>query len=215
MIDQRINVRGKSITTFIVYEITRALLGKEPGEVLEVVADQDEAIRSDITSWAEATGHELLEVVAAEGFDRYLIRKSDEQPNGRSMAVVVSDPGLEELLSPLGFALAGALEGGEVYIFFQGPAVRVLTKRFTPHLKGRWRAMFSPLARRGLEKAGHVSPHEKLRELHFLGAKFYVCAPSMARFKVAKGDLAFPEVQVVEYLTFVDVMAHTDVQLYP
>ncbi|MDH3471166.1 MAG: DsrE family protein [Acidimicrobiia bacterium] len=215
MIDQTINVRGKTITTFIVYEINRALSDKEPGEVLEVVAEQDNAIRSDITSWAEATGHQLIEIVEADGFDRFLIRKSDVTPSGKSMALIVSDPGLEELLSPLGFALAGALEGENVYIYFQGPAVRVLERRFTPHLKGWWRRMFSPFARRGLERAGHVSPHEKLRELQGLGAKFYACAPSMDRFRVAKTDLAFPDVKVVEYLTFVDVMAGTDVQLYP
>jgi len=215
MIDQRINVRGKTITTFIVYEITRALLDKEPGEVLEVVADQDNAIRADITSWAAATGHQLAELVEADGFDRYLIRKSDVRPSGKSMALIVSDPGLEELLSPLGFALAGALEGGDVYLYFQGPAVRVLDRRFTPHLTGWWRRMFSPFARRGLEQAGHVSPHEKLRELQGLGAKFYACAPSMDRFRVARFDLAFPDVQVVEYLTFAKVMAGADIQLYP
>jgi hypothetical protein len=42
--------------------------------------------------------------------------------------VVVSDPGLEELLSSLGFALAAPLEGAQVSLYFQGLAVRALAK---------------------------------------------------------------------------------------
>lgn len=212
---RRVNVRGKSITTFIAFEAARALAELESGEVLELVADSNDAIRGDLSAWCRATGHHLDDVVTEDGVDRLLIRKAAEARAGGKMAFVVSDAGLEELLSPLGFALAGALEGSDVHLYFQGPAVRVLGSRFTPHLKGWWRRAFSPFARRGMEKAGHIHPHAKLRQLKELGAHLYACYPSMQRFKVSRDDLLFPDVEVVEYLTFIDVMAEADVQIYP
>ena len=39
---------------------------------------------------------------------------------GKKVAMVISNSGLEELLSPLGFALGAALEGMEVHMYFQG-----------------------------------------------------------------------------------------------
>ena len=46
--------------------------------------------------------------------------------------MVISNPDLEELLSPLGFALAAALEGIEVRLYVQGPAVRILGRGARP-----------------------------------------------------------------------------------
>jgi predicted peroxiredoxin len=126
---------------------------------------------------------------------------------------VISNAGLEELLSPLAFVLAAALEGTDVSIYFQGPAVKVVTKRFTPRLHGLNRP-FSRFARRGLNKIGHVSPHEKLAELRRLGAHLYVCGPSMQHFKVREDDLIFDDIVVAAYLTFVAVMLRADVHLF-
>jgi predicted peroxiredoxin len=53
------------------------------------------------------------------------IKKTDKK-----LAMVISDPGLEMLLSPLGLALSAVLSGQDVYLFFQGPSVRVLKKGF-------------------------------------------------------------------------------------
>jgi len=71
-------------------------------------------------------------------YNRYIIVKAiDENPTAPSpqqeqhhLAIVISKPGLEELLSPLGFALAGACAGWNVSIYFQGPAVSVLQTNF-------------------------------------------------------------------------------------
>ena len=71
------------------------------------------------------------------------------------LAMVISDPGLEQLLSPLGFALAAALEGIDVHLYVQGPAVRLLTRGFRERLPGLKRP-FSRFARAGLDRAGHV-----------------------------------------------------------
>lgn len=132
---------------------------------------------------------------------------------GRRFAAVISGAGLEELLSPLGCALAAALEGSEVSVYFQGPAVRVLSKGFTEHLHGFARP-FSRFARAGLSKAGHVPAQEKVRQLQALGARLYLCGPSMQHFKVAMSGLAFREVTVAEYLTFAEVMAGAGIHVF-
>ena len=74
----------------------------------------------------------------------------------------------------MGFALGAALAGGSVAIYFQGPAVRVLTRSFSEKLSG-WKRPFSAFARRGLDRAGHPPPRAKLRQLADLGAEIYVC----------------------------------------
>ena len=53
-----------------------------------------------------------------------------------------------------------------------------------------------------------------LRQLRSLGAKFYACGPSMDHFNVPRDKIVFPDVPVVEYLTFMTVMRDADVQLF-
>jgi hypothetical protein len=65
-----------------------------------------------------------------------------------------------------------------------------------------------------LEKAGHVTPATKLRQLQALGGRLYACGPSLAHCHVDPRRLAFDGVVVCEYLSFVEVMRQADVQLY-
>jgi predicted peroxiredoxin len=116
-----------------------------------------------------------------------------------------------ELLT--GFALAAALEGAEVWLYFQGPAVRVLAKGFTEKLHGPGRP-FSRFARAGLARSGHIPAAEKISQLRVLGARIYACGPSMKHFKVARSDLAFDGVTIAEYLTFAQVMARADIHVF-
>ncbi len=51
-------------------------------------------------------------------------------------------------------------------------------------------------------------------QLQGLGARLYACGPSMRHFKVAKADLAFDEVTISEYLTFMEIMARADIHLF-
>jgi predicted peroxiredoxin len=185
-----------------------------PGEEVSVTADPLPAVDSDIRAWCRATGQELAAVEEGERERRYRIRKSDRPASAPPWALVVSDPGLEELLSPLGFALAAALSGSQVAIYFQGPAARVPARGFKEKLKGPHRAPFSGLARRGLARAGHPSPQEKLRQLRELGARIYVCGPSMEHFKVSEEDLLFDDIRIAAYPTFVEEMDAAGVQLF-
>jgi predicted peroxiredoxin/TusA-related sulfurtransferase len=209
-----LDFRGKTITTFILFETSAKLRAMQTGEVLELVTAPFEAIENDIRAWCRLTGQEFVDLRKEATEHRFSLRKvTDLGPNDRDLAMVVSDAGLEALLSPLGFALAAALAGTRVHLYFQGPAVRVLTKGFRETLPGVGRP-FSRFARKGLAKAGHLPAQEKLRQLRDLGARLYVCGPSMEHFGVKKSDLAFDDVTVGEYLTFLEVMDKADLRFF-
>lgn len=205
--------RGKTITTYVVYEAARRLDEMAEGEVLELLTDDFEPFEADVAAWSRAAGHRLL---AAERIDddlRFRIERGAPPEKQSSLAMVISDDGLEELLSPLGFALAAALEGIDVHLYFQGPAVRTLARGHKPKLKG-WTRPFTRFAAAGLAKAGHLPAQDKLRQLRSLGARIYMCGPSMAHFRVAKRDLIFDDLPIVEYLTFTPVMEEADITIY-
>jgi len=208
-----LDMRGKTITTYIAYGAAQELAELAEGDTLELLTETGDAIDNDIRAWCHATGQQVTVHDRTSAQSRYVITKGTTAPSGRRLAAVISDPGLEELLSPLGFALAAALEGIEVSLYFQGPAVRVLAKGFTEKLRG-WARPFSRFARGGLTKAGHVPAQEKIRQLQTLGAHLYVCGPSMQHFHVAAADIAFGDVTVAEYLTFTEAMANADIHLF-
>ena len=205
--------RGRTITTFVVYDAAAELEHLSEGDVLEVVTDEFEPFEPDIGAWCQATGHVLLASEAIPEGHRFLIEKRSPKVKDTSLAMVISSDGLDELLSPLGFALGAALEGMEVHLYFQGPAVHVLAKGFRPKLRG-WARPFSRFAASGMAKAGHIPAQDKLRQLRSLGAHIYVCGGSMPAFKVRREDLIFEDLPIVEYLSFVPVLEDADIQLY-
>jgi predicted peroxiredoxin/TusA-related sulfurtransferase len=211
--DRTIDHRGRTITTFVIYDASITLQAMEKGELLEIVTDDFAPFRADIAAWCAATGSRLIETKPTQGDLSFLVEKGPAVVKDSKLAMVISDDGLEELLSPLGFALGAALEGIEVSLYFQGPAVRVLAKGFKTRLKG-WARPFSRFAATGLAKAGHIAPQEKLRQLHTLGAEIYACGGSLDHFKVKAEDFIFDDIPVVEYLTFMAVMEDANVQLY-
>ena len=208
-----LDLQGKTITTFILYEARHALDDAAVGERIEVVTDAFPAIDSDVAAWCRTTGNPLVDVVADGETRRFLIEKAPQQRSGHKLAAVISDDGLLELLAPLGFALGAALEGDEVSLYFQGPAVRVLAEGYTAKLHGPGRP-FSRFPRSQLAKIGHIPPQDKITQLQELGARIYACGPSMEHFKVDPDGLAFDDVVVSEYLTFLEQMHSADVHLY-
>jgi predicted peroxiredoxin/TusA-related sulfurtransferase len=211
--DTVLELSDRSITTYVAYEAWCALQDLGTGQVLEVVTDDFEPFEADIPAWCDEAGHRLV------GWDRradglhFLIEKGEERPSGASLAMIISDAGLLALLSPLAFALAAALEGVRVHLYFQGPAVRVLARGFRAKLPGLGRP-FTRFAQRGMTRSGHIPAQDKLRQLQTLGGRLYVCGGSMDHFGVAKEDLAFDDVPIVEYLTFMSVMKASDIQLF-
>ncbi len=204
---------GKTITTFVVFDAATELQTMNEGEVLELLTDDFEPFRWDISAWCQATGHVLLSSERTARGQQFLIEKGSPKAKDTRLAMIISDHGLTELLSPLGFALGAALEGIAVSLYFQGPAVRVLAEGFRPKLKG-WARPFSRFAASGMTKAGHIPAQEKLRQLRSLGAHLYVCGGSMQPFKVSREDFIFDDLPIVEYLTFMSIMEEADIHLY-
>lgn len=211
--EKSIDRRGKTITTFVVFDAAAELQKMRVGERLEVITEDLEFFEHDITAWCKAAGHALVASDALAEGRRFLIEKGEPVAKSSSLAMVVSVAGLEELLSPLAFGLAAALEGIEVNLYMQGPAVRVLSNGFRPKLSG-WGRPFSRFAAAGMTKSGHIPAQEKLRQLRSLGANIYMCAGSMDHFKVSADDLIFDDLPLVEYLTFMAVMEGADIHIY-
>lgn len=208
-----IDLRGKTITTYILFEAVARLRGMPEGGVLEIITDPFEPIGSDISAWCRMTGHKLASVEKENSLERYRIGKGTPKGSGRRLAMIISDEGLEQLISPLGFALGAAVAGMGVSIYFQGPAVRVLKRGFKEKLGGLSRP-FSGFARKQLADAGHIPPQGKLRQLRELGGQFYICGPSMQHFKVRKDELLFDDVIIAEYLTYLEVMDKADIHIF-
>ena len=73
---------------------------------------------------------------------------------------------------------------------------------------------FSRFPRSGLAKVGHIPPQDKVTQLQKLGAQLFACGPSMQHYKVDPADLAFDNVTICEYLTFMEQMHDADIHLY-
>ena len=210
-----LDLRGKLITTYIAFEVASELDLVGVGERIEFTTDEHPAIERDLKTWADANRHRIVDAQVIPEGQRFVIEKGTGPDTTRSMAVVISTAGLEELLSPLGFALAAALEGVAVHLYFQGPGVRVLRRGFKPTLSGWWRRPFTRMAASAMSDTGHIAAQDKLRQLVSLGARIYVCAPSLDRFGVDAADLVFDEIPQIEYLTFLAIMKDAEITLYP
>ena len=68
-----VDARGQSCPGPLV-SLAKALKEARPGDLLELLAT-DPGSKSDVPSWAEISGNELLESAEADGDYRYLVRK--------------------------------------------------------------------------------------------------------------------------------------------
>jgi len=209
-----IDFSGKKISGYIIYTISEKFEKLGTNESIRIITDNYKAIQSDLIAWSKISGNQVMLTDNTEDkltFD--IVKTVEKVGNGRKFSIIISDNGLEELLSPLGFSICAALCGYQVNIYFQGPAVKVLEKGFKERLKGV-NSIFSGFARNGLSKIGHSPAYEKLTILEEYGAKFYVCQPSMEHFKVKEQDLAFTNIVLCEYFTFLEVLEKSDIQFF-
>lgn len=208
-----LDMRGKTITPFILYHANQQLGYMNEGELLEISTDRFEAIENDLRAWGRMTGHEIVDIETGSDYQRYHVKKSVSQNIEKKMAMVISEAALEKLIAPLGVAVSAALSGTDVHIYFQGPAVKVLKKNFKAKLSGLGKP-FSSFARNGMAKIGHVPPQEKLNQLRELGAHLYICGGSMQPFGVSRSDLIFDDIILAEYFTFLEIMEGADINIY-
>ena len=87
----KLDGRGKSITTFVVYEAARILEEMAVGETLQIMTDDFAPFASDISAWCSANGHRLAEVTHAAGESTYVIEKGTPPPSvDKKLAMVKS-----------------------------------------------------------------------------------------------------------------------------
>lgn len=211
---EMIDFSGKQISGFIIFKISEKFLDLKINDAIRIKTDNYKAIQSDLIAWSNMTGNKVILIDKNENNLTFEITKFvEKQKNGKKYSIIISDKGLEELLSPLGFSVGAALCGYQVNIYFQGPAVKVLEKGFKEKLKG-FNSIFSGFARNGLAKIGHSPAQDKLRILEKYGAKFYVCQPSMDHFGLKEQNIAFSNIVICEYFTFLEVLDKSDIKFF-
>jgi tRNA 2-thiouridine synthesizing protein A len=73
-ISATVDAKGQSCPGPLV-SLAKAIEGASSGDLLELLAT-DPGSKSDVPSWAEISGNELLEATEADGVYRYVVRKS-------------------------------------------------------------------------------------------------------------------------------------------
>ena len=200
---QHLDLRGTGLTTDIVARAINRLDAMPAGGSLALQVDAAEAIDNDLRAWCEATGNHLLDVTDRDGYRIYLIEKGVPIKVVHNLALVISSPDHDHLEAPLSLALAAALEGVGVSIFFEGPAIAVLTSAF-PNRGGWFRRS---------RQAALRDAHDRVQQIHDLGGDLYACERALIELEIDHQDIAFDRVIHAQYLTFVPVMEEADIQL--
>ena len=210
-----VDARGTWKPYRVAYEVIKALRSLDIGSVVEVMTKDDEGLRNDLGIWCRATGHELLGAQPGEGQARLLVRKGEPVRNGRTMTVIMSTASLEAAVYPLDKALAGAVLGMDVNVVFEGAGVRLLQRGYRSQLSGLVGRLFTSKVERVMNnEIGWPLPQESILILEDLGAHFYLCGPSMSGYGVHEQDLIIGEYTVGAVITWADLLARADIQVY-
>jgi predicted peroxiredoxin len=202
---------GKNTSAFIINSLSIILDSAAIDDYLDFKVDKHDAIDNDLATWSQISGNKLILIERTELHQTYRVVKKKESLSGKRLALMVSEEGKEELISPIGLAWAAALSGMDVDIYFQGPAVKVLDRGYEESFN-RSDKIFNGAARNGLDEIGHISTREKIEELHRLGARFYVCEPSMNYFKIKRSRLFLTEITMTEHQIFMQIVADADIR---
>lgn len=198
----------------VAYEVIRALRGLDVGSAVELITRDDKGLLNDLGIWCRAAGHELADVRPGGGDARVLIRKGEPVHSDKRMTVVMSTANLEHAVYPLDKALAGAVLGMNVSMVFEGAAVRLLKRGYRPRLSGLAGRAFTGMVERVMRREiGWPLPQESILILEDLGARFYVCSPSMVGYGVREQDLIIGEYTPGAVVAWADLLARSDVQI--
>ena len=199
----------------VAYEVIKALRPLETGAVVEVSTKDDQGLLNDLAIWCRATGHELVGVQPGQGEARVLIRKGEPARTDRTMTVIVSTASLEHAVFPLEKALAGAVLGMDVNVVFEGAGVRLLKRGYRPRLSGLVGGVFTSKVEGVMKnEIGWPLPQESILILENLGARFYVCSPSLFGYGVREQDLIVGKYTLGAVVTWADLLARSDIQIF-
>jgi len=210
-----VDARGTWKPYRLAYEVIKALRGWDTGAVVEVITKDDQGLLNDLGLWCRATGHELLGEQPGQGEARLLIRRGEPVRNDKTMTVTMSTASLEHAILPLEKALAGAVLGMDVNVVFEGAAVRLLKRGYRPRLSGLVGGRFTARVEGVIKKEiGWPLPQESILILEDLGARFYLCSPSMVGYGVREQDLIVGNYTLGAVVTWADLLARSDIQIF-
>ena len=213
---QRVDVREPWKPYRAIYEVIRALRGRETGSLVEVITRSDKGLLTDLGTWCEATGHELVGTEPETGdAARSLIRKGEPKRRDRTMTAIISTASLEHVLFPLEKAVAAAVLGVGVNVAFEGAGVRLLKRGYRSKLSGTIGGIFTPMVERVMRRQiGWPLPQQSIMILEDLGARFYVCGPSMAGYGVREDELIVARYTIGAVVTWIELLARTDIHVF-
>jgi predicted peroxiredoxin len=197
----------------------KELRHRDTEAVVELIMKNDKGMLHDIATWCEATGNELISSEPGkEGEVRCLVQKG-EVTGGRekkkSMTAMISTASLEKVAYPFDRALGAAVLGIEVSMIFEGAGVRLLKRGYRSKLTGFWRGCFTGAVENVMkEEIGWPLPSDAIEILEELGAKFYVCGPSLVGYGVREEELIVREFVTGATLTWVKLLAESDVNVF-
>jgi len=210
-----VDARGTWKPYRVAYEVIKALRGLETGAVVEVITKDDQGLLNDLGLWCRATGHELLGKQPGRGETRVLIGKGEPARNDKTMTVVMSTASLDHAVLPLEKALAGAVLGMDVNAVFEGAAVRLLKRGYRPRLSGLAGRLFTAKVEAVMkDEIGWPLPQESILILQDLGARLYICSPSMFGYGVREQDLIVSTYTLGAVVTWADLLARSDIQVF-
>ncbi len=98
---------------------------------------------------------------------------------------------------------------------FEGAAVRLLKRGYRPRLSGLVGGVFTSKVEGVMtNEIGWPLPQESILILEDLGARFYVCSPSMFGYGVHEQDLIVGNYTLGAVVTWADLLAHSDIQIF-
>ena len=210
-----VDARGTWKPYRVAYEVIKALRGLEAGAVVEVITKDDRGLLNDLGIWCRATGHELLGEQPGRGQTRVLIGKGEPARSDKTMTVIMSTASLDHVILPLEKALAGAVLGMDVNVVFEGAAVRLLKPGYRPRLSGLVGGLFTAKVEGVMkDEIGWPLPQESILILQDLGARFYICSPSMFGYGVREQDLIVGTYTLGAVVTWADLLARSDIQVF-
>jgi TusA-related sulfurtransferase/predicted peroxiredoxin len=211
-----VDARGTWKPYRVAYEVIKAVRPLETGSVVEVVTKDDQGLLNDLRIWCQATGHDLVATQpGGKGEARLVIRKAEPKRTGQTMTVIMSTASLEDAVYPLDKALAGAVLGMDVNVVFEGAAVRLLQRGYRPRLSGLAGRAFTSMVEQVMRtEIGWPLPQESILILEDLGARFYLCGPSMIGYGVGEQDLIIGRYTMGAVITWADLLAHSDIHIF-
>ncbi|HYA00862.1 MAG TPA: DsrE family protein [Candidatus Binatia bacterium] len=200
----------------VAYEIIRAERGREMGSRVEVITKSDQGLLTDLGTWCAATGHDLVSTDAIDhDLVRSVVRKGESRRIDKTMTVIVSTAALDQVVFPLDKAVAAAVLGMEVNAVFEGAGVRLLKRGYRSRLSGMIGARFTPMVERVMRREiGWPLPAQSIEILEDLGARFYVCGPSMFGYGVREQDLLIGQHTVAAVVTWAELLSRSDIQVF-